>query len=86
MVDYKPLKFNRWYMYPDWAYALGWAMALSSILLVPLWGIGKICVGTGSLRQRLAVLCHPDDDLPLSRQGKCQNSEMETLQDINKHI
>lgn len=51
MVDYKPLKFNRWYMYPDWAYALGWAMALSSILLVPLWGIGKICVGTGSLRQ-----------------------------------
>ena len=51
LVDYKPLKFNHWYVYPDWAYALGLTMALSSILLVPVWGIGKICVGTDNLKQ-----------------------------------
>lgn len=35
VVEYKPLSFDRWYVYPDWAYALGWLLTLSSILLVP---------------------------------------------------
>ncbi|XP_010900342.1 sodium- and chloride-dependent betaine transporter [Esox lucius] len=82
MVDYKPLKFNHWYVYPDWAYELGWTMALSSILLVPLWGIGRICLGTGSLKQRLAVLCHPDDKLPLTQKGKGESKDGHELESI----
>lgn len=51
LVDYQPLKYNRWYVYPDWAYALGWLMALSSMMLVPGWALGRLCTLKGSLRQ-----------------------------------
>ncbi|KAG9351719.1 hypothetical protein JZ751_022970, partial [Albula glossodonta] len=50
-VKYEPLTFNHWYVYPDWAYAVGWLMSLSSILLVPFWGILKVCTGRGSIKQ-----------------------------------
>ncbi|KAL1261659.1 hypothetical protein QQF64_006924 [Cirrhinus molitorella] len=52
MVEYKPLTLNRWYVYPDWAYALGWLLALSSLLLVPGWALSRTCAGKGSLKQR----------------------------------
>uniref|UniRef100_A0A4W6CSX5 Transporter n=1 Tax=Lates calcarifer TaxID=8187 RepID=A0A4W6CSX5_LATCA len=48
---YQPLTFNRWYVYPAWAYVLGWVMALSSILLVPGWALYKLGTGTGTLSQ-----------------------------------
>uniref|UniRef100_A0A9J8B6P7 Transporter n=2 Tax=Cyprinus carpio TaxID=7962 RepID=A0A9J8B6P7_CYPCA len=51
VVETKPLTFNRWYVYPDWAHALGWLLALSSILLVPGWALGRMCSGKGTLKQ-----------------------------------
>lgn len=51
LVEYQPLTFNRWYVYPSWAYVLGWIMALSSILLVPGRALYKLSTGTGSLSQ-----------------------------------
>ncbi|XP_037533368.1 sodium- and chloride-dependent GABA transporter 2-like, partial [Nematolebias whitei] len=59
LVEYQPLTFNRWYVYPSWAYVLGWVLALSSILLVPGWAFYKLCTGTGTLSQRLQFLCQP---------------------------
>ncbi|XP_035479254.1 sodium- and chloride-dependent GABA transporter 2-like [Scophthalmus maximus] len=67
LVEYQPLTFNRWYVYPDWAYVLGWLLALSSILLVPGWALYKLGTGTGSLRQRVRELCRPDHDFQLTR-------------------
>ncbi|XP_067245884.1 sodium- and chloride-dependent GABA transporter 2-like isoform X2 [Chanodichthys erythropterus] len=64
MVKYKPLTFNRWYVYPDWAYALGWLLALSSILLVPGWALIRLFTEKGSLKQRWHHLCSPDTNLP----------------------
>ncbi|KAJ8400417.1 hypothetical protein AAFF_G00398000 [Aldrovandia affinis] len=72
LVDYQPLTFNRWYVYPDWVYVLGWLLALSSILLVPGWALFKLAVIPGSLRQRLAHLCQPDNSLPLSRRQRAE--------------
>ncbi|XP_057203805.1 sodium- and chloride-dependent GABA transporter 2-like [Triplophysa rosa] len=66
LVQYKPLTFNRWYVYPDWAYALGWLLALSSILLVPGWALVRLLAGKGSLRKRWHLLCNPDTNLPLT--------------------
>ncbi|KAL0168944.1 hypothetical protein M9458_037166, partial [Cirrhinus mrigala] len=40
-----------------WAYALGWLMALSSILLVPGWALGKLFAGKGSLKQVRRTPC-----------------------------
>ncbi|XP_061073692.1 sodium- and chloride-dependent GABA transporter 2-like [Conger conger] len=51
LVKYQPLTFNRWYVYPDWAYVLGWLLALSSVVLVPGWSLVKLSISTGTLRQ-----------------------------------
>ncbi|XP_077396251.1 sodium- and chloride-dependent GABA transporter 2-like [Festucalex cinctus] len=59
VVDYQPLTFNRWYVYPTWAYVLGWMTTLSSILLVPAFALYKLSTGTGTLSQRLHGLCWP---------------------------
>ncbi|XP_071347699.1 sodium- and chloride-dependent GABA transporter 3-like [Trachinotus anak] len=59
LVDYKHLRVNDWYVYPDWAYALGWTMTLSSVLMVPLWAAGQMGLTPGTFRQRLSILCRP---------------------------
>nr|XP_061797462.1 sodium- and chloride-dependent GABA transporter 3-like [Nerophis lumbriciformis] len=60
LVDYKPLTFNRRYLFPTWAHVMGWMMALSSILLVPGWALYKLITTKGTLRQRLHRLCWPE--------------------------
>ncbi|XP_049582191.1 sodium- and chloride-dependent GABA transporter 2-like isoform X2 [Syngnathus scovelli] len=60
LVEYQPLTYNRWYVYPTWAYVLGWMMALSSILMVPGWALYKLSTAKGTLSQRLHGLCWPD--------------------------
>ncbi|KTF93893.1 hypothetical protein cypCar_00008006 [Cyprinus carpio] len=75
MVEYTPLTFNRWYVYPDWAYALGWLLALSSILLVPGWALGQLFAGKGSLKQRWHHLCSPDPELPLTNKQRAEMKE-----------
>ncbi|XP_021107879.1 sodium- and chloride-dependent GABA transporter 3 isoform X3 [Heterocephalus glaber] len=73
LVKYKPLKYNNVYTYPAWGYGIGWLMALSSMLCIPLW----ICIqlwrmeGTlpelqsrngiveGPSRGKLLTSCHP---------------------------
>ena len=50
LMEYQHLTFNRWYVYPGWVYVLGWLLALSSIVLVPVGALLQICTGTGRLR------------------------------------
>lgn len=50
-LDYQPLTTNGGYVYPDWAYSVGWAIALSSVVAVPLYAIGKLCFTEGTLRE-----------------------------------
>ncbi|XP_078140538.1 sodium- and chloride-dependent GABA transporter 2-like [Centroberyx gerrardi] len=73
-LDYQPLTSSGGRKYPDWAYHLGWAMALSSIVVVPIWGVGKFCLTEGSPRQRLSVLWHPVTD-PTDK--KCRQKHTE---------
>ncbi|XP_042338460.1 sodium- and chloride-dependent taurine transporter-like [Plectropomus leopardus] len=57
-LEYQPLTSGS-YVYPDWAYCLGWAMVFSSVVAVPIWAVSKVCLTEGTLRQRLLVLWHP---------------------------
>ncbi|XP_066519459.1 sodium- and chloride-dependent GABA transporter 2-like isoform X1 [Hoplias malabaricus] len=66
LVKFNPLKFNNTIEYPWWGYAIGWWFTLSSTLLVPLWMIYALLRSSGSLRERLRVLCTPASDLPVS--------------------
>lgn len=49
MVNYKPLTYNAVYTYPVWGEALGWALALSSMLCIPLTVVYKLVRCKGSL-------------------------------------
>ncbi|KAM9853485.1 sodium- and chloride-dependent GABA transporter 2-like [Aulostomus maculatus] len=70
LVEYQPLTFNHWYVYPAWAHVLGWVMALSSILLVPGRALYLLSTGTGTLRQRLRGLCCPEQSASLPSHRK----------------
>lgn len=51
LVDYKHLTVNEWYVYPDWAYALGWMMTLSSVFVVLFTVARQMCSTAGTFRQ-----------------------------------
>ncbi|XP_071352338.1 sodium- and chloride-dependent GABA transporter 2-like isoform X1 [Trachinotus anak] len=84
LVKYQPLTFNRWYVYPAWAYMLGWVLALSSIVLVPGWALYKLGTGTGTLSQRFHHLCQPDSACSLTqkREAVLQHNGGEALQHL----
>ncbi|XP_062853956.1 sodium- and chloride-dependent GABA transporter 2-like [Trichomycterus rosablanca] len=65
LVKFTPLKFNNTLEYPWWGYTVGWWFTLSSTLLIPLWMIYALLTSSGSLKQRLCLLCTPASDLPL---------------------
>uniref|UniRef100_A0A3Q2XLT3 Transporter n=1 Tax=Hippocampus comes TaxID=109280 RepID=A0A3Q2XLT3_HIPCM len=58
-VNYKPLTYNNVYTYPWWGEMLGWALALSSMLCIPLTVGYKLLCSKGSLRERWQHLNTP---------------------------
>lgn len=52
------------YVFPEWANALGWAVAASSMCLVPAYAAYKLCSLPGSLRE---VRCAPAPPRPHSQ-------------------
>ena len=50
LVTYSPLEYNG-YKYPDWGETIGWIMALSSIVCIPIVMIYKLATTPGSLRE-----------------------------------
>lgn len=49
LVKYKPLTYNKVYEYPDWAIGLGWFLALSSMICIPMVMVIKILQSEGPL-------------------------------------
>ncbi|XP_035132191.2 sodium- and chloride-dependent GABA transporter 3 isoform X2 [Callithrix jacchus] len=65
LVKYKPLKYNNVYTYPAWGYGIGWLMALSSMLCIPLWICIKMWKTEGTLPEKLQTLTTPSTDLKM---------------------
>ncbi|XP_056130731.1 sodium- and chloride-dependent creatine transporter 1 [Lampris incognitus] len=59
VVNYKPLTYNTMYTYPWWGEALGWGLALSSMLCIPVTVVYKLLRCKGSLRERWQHLTNP---------------------------
>ncbi|KAG7472288.1 hypothetical protein MATL_G00107360 [Megalops atlanticus] len=59
VVNYKPLTYNSTYVYPWWGEALGWGLALSSMLCIPITVIYKLLRCKGSFRERWQHLTAP---------------------------
>lgn len=60
IIRYQPLKFNKTYVYPTWAYVLGWCLGLFCVLLVPLWMVYRVSQMDGTVGQNLMQLCRPE--------------------------
>ncbi|XP_053504363.1 sodium- and chloride-dependent GABA transporter 2-like isoform X2 [Ictalurus furcatus] len=78
LARYTPLMYNSVYIYPDWAYILGWLMSSFPPVLVITWGVVKLVTHSGTLKQSFKSLCTPDDKLPLTRKQRAQLQRNET--------
>uniref|UniRef100_A0A3Q4AGL7 Transporter n=1 Tax=Mola mola TaxID=94237 RepID=A0A3Q4AGL7_MOLML len=67
LIKYTPLKYKSEYVYPWWGYAIGWLLALSSMVCIPLWMAYKLSSTQGSLRERIQLLITPSDSLPKTK-------------------
>ena len=50
LIGHEPLSYED-YVYPSWANVLGWCIAGSSMIMIPLMASYKLIVTPGSLRQ-----------------------------------
>ncbi|XP_029318283.1 sodium- and chloride-dependent GABA transporter 2-like isoform X1 [Cottoperca gobio] len=67
LIKYTPLKYNNEYVYPWWGYAIGWLLALSSMVCIPLWMVYKISTTQGTFKERIKLLITPSDTLPKTK-------------------
>ncbi|GAB6026269.1 hypothetical protein CHUAL_012477 [Chamberlinius hualienensis] len=61
LIWYEPLQYED-YVYPEWANVLGWCIAISSVLCIPVVAIWKLIVTPGTFNQRLKFLITPWKD------------------------
>ncbi|XP_054879470.1 sodium- and chloride-dependent GABA transporter 2-like [Poeciliopsis prolifica] len=64
LLRYTPMKFNNSYVYPWWAYCIGWFLSLSSLSMIPLNMVWKLASGKGTIWERIKMSTQPADDLP----------------------
>ncbi|XP_045220474.2 sodium- and chloride-dependent GABA transporter 2 isoform X3 [Macaca fascicularis] len=71
LIKYTPLTYNKKYTYPWWGDALGWLLALSSMVCIPAWSLYRLGTLKGPFReppprslQRIRQLMCPAEDLP----------------------
>ncbi|XP_067581957.1 sodium- and chloride-dependent glycine transporter 1 isoform X5 [Pseudorca crassidens] len=62
VIQYQPITYNH-YQYPGWAVAIGFLMALSSVICIPLYALYQLCRTDGdTLLQRLKNATKPSRD------------------------
>ncbi|KAK5871928.1 hypothetical protein PBY51_012668 [Eleginops maclovinus] len=59
LAKYKPLTYNKIYEYPDWAIGIGWALALTSMICIPMVVVIKIIRSDGPLIERIKAVAAP---------------------------
>ncbi|GLD56528.1 sodium-dependent dopamine transporter isoform X1, partial [Lates japonicus] len=58
------------YMFPPWANMVGWCLAISSMTMVPLYAIYKLCTLPGKFCDRLAYAITPETEHHLVDNGE----------------
>lgn len=51
LVNYKPLTYNNVYVYPWWGEVIGWCLALSSMLCIPVSLLYKLFRAKGTFKE-----------------------------------
>ncbi|KAI4880229.1 hypothetical protein NFI96_002973 [Prochilodus magdalenae] len=68
IVTTRDLKYDD-YVFPDWALLLGWGIAMSSMIFVPIYAIYKFLTLPGTFKQRLAYCITPEHEHYLVAEG-----------------
>ncbi|KAL0983779.1 hypothetical protein UPYG_G00132700 [Umbra pygmaea] len=84
LLRYSPLKFNNTYVYPWWAYGLGWFLSMSSLSLIPVTMVYKLYSSKGTFCQRLQMICRPSDDLPMMKKEMARLSALDHITENEK--
>ena len=50
LLCHQPLQYNE-YHYPAWAELVGWGLAMSSIIMIPLVAVLQLCKTPGTLKE-----------------------------------
>lgn len=74
LLGYEPLKYEG-YIYPTWANILGWFIAGSSVIMIPIVAIYKIIVTPGTFVQRMKILTTPWRDSQMALANGVVQSE-----------
>lgn len=61
LIYHQPLQYND-YNYPTWAEWVGWGLALSSILMIPLVAIIQLIKTPGTFREKIAINITPIEE------------------------
>lgn len=69
IVTFRPPHYGN-YIFPEWANALGWAIAASSMSMVPIYAAYKFCSLPGSLREKVAYAITPEKERELVDSGE----------------
>lgn len=71
LIYHQKLSYND-YHYPDWAEMVGWGLALSSILMIPIVAIIQMIKTPGTFKERLAYNITPIDEHEQLKETNCQ--------------
>ncbi|XP_032325402.1 sodium-dependent dopamine transporter [Camelus dromedarius] len=69
IATYRPPHYGA-YVFPEWANVLGWAIAASSMCMVPVYAAYKLCSLPGSLREKLAYAITPEKERQRADSGE----------------
>uniref|UniRef100_A0A6I8PKM3 Sodium- and chloride-dependent taurine transporter n=1 Tax=Ornithorhynchus anatinus TaxID=9258 RepID=A0A6I8PKM3_ORNAN len=61
LVKYTPLTYNKVYTYPEWAIGLGWVLALSSMICIPMVMVVRVVRSDGSFIERIKSVAAPKE-------------------------
>lgn len=61
VIQYKPIMYND-YVYPGWSLVIGFAMALSSVICIPVYALFKIAVSEGSTFTEVRCALHKESN------------------------
>ena len=76
ITQWKRITYNG-YMYPDWAQAVAWLLALSSFLAIPIFALYTIFHPKGSFREVWKIYCRMKMALPRINTWHLKNSRLQ---------
>ncbi|XP_041848727.1 sodium-dependent noradrenaline transporter [Melanotaenia boesemani] len=64
------------YVFPNWSNLLGWGVAMSSMLFVPLYAIYKFCILPGTFKERIAYCITPEYEHHMVAEGNVRQFKL----------